>query len=516
MAKRTSHSVISLVLSVVFVLLIVVFVYAVTRDGSFDFRSKAAVTGDMIQRWEFNGSTAEGWKAPGFTAVKVERGRLDARYGVSATNFPSCNDYQCQNRLYSRSSGLWMLTNCRNPADRDGDDQLCNAAGRVGLCGEKLFCCPGPKQKWTINMSACGGISGPSFAYSDPIALSVGNKYLVMNVGVLRETSAGRIPPFDMTVMYKIDGVSEMKRITLKGLADGKMREYAVAFPEIGAITVKSLAVSFPNLAAGSRVQADWIRFLRASPPTPTPTVSPTSVPTPTIPMSTATPAQFGKALQFANPTYNASYAVLARNNVTDVLNLSKEFTLEFWFKLNSLTAAKQHLVRTADGKLEIFTEKDGSGFTRVRVYVSGDAGWDLFGVTSSALQQGTWNHFALSYIPSYMGGSYFGYLNGSSVFKNYQSTGVPISIADTGAPIQISYSADSYPGIVDGAIDEFRVSDMAMYPYTSGPGTYTVPISALFVNANTRVLYHLDDALTDSAGNGSDLSVTNTTFIPH
>src|SRR5690242_10832819 len=68
----------------------------------------------------------------------------------------SCN--QCQNGNY------WQIVNQTNcPAEPDGDIQLCNTAGRIGLCGGAQYCCPAPGQHWTTNMSACAHsvYSGP-------------------------------------------------------------------------------------------------------------------------------------------------------------------------------------------------------------------------------------------------------------------------------------------------------------------------------------------------------------------
>lgn len=49
-----------------------------------------------------------------------------------------------------------LLRNCHPPeADGSPSESLCNVAGRVEFCGTQNFCCPGPNQPWTTNMTAC-------------------------------------------------------------------------------------------------------------------------------------------------------------------------------------------------------------------------------------------------------------------------------------------------------------------------------------------------------------------------
>lgn len=64
----------------------------------------------------------------------------------------SCNDSNCQN---VRNGSYWMITNCNAPGDPDGDQQLCNYSGRVGICRGREYCCPGSGQQWTTDMTAC-------------------------------------------------------------------------------------------------------------------------------------------------------------------------------------------------------------------------------------------------------------------------------------------------------------------------------------------------------------------------
>lgn len=57
-------------------------------------------------------------------------------------------------------SGASQITNCYQTADTDGEVSLCNAAGRVQVCGQnasnaKQFCCPVANGAWTTDLTRC-------------------------------------------------------------------------------------------------------------------------------------------------------------------------------------------------------------------------------------------------------------------------------------------------------------------------------------------------------------------------
>ncbi len=64
----------------------------------------------------------------------------------------SCNDSGCQN---VKNGSMWMITDCNQSFDPDGDQQLCSAKGRAGKCGGQDYCCPSVGGKWSTDMSAC-------------------------------------------------------------------------------------------------------------------------------------------------------------------------------------------------------------------------------------------------------------------------------------------------------------------------------------------------------------------------
>ncbi len=49
-----------------------------------------------------------------------------------------------------------LLRNCTPPdADNTPIDSLCNAAGRIEVCGGSQYCCPSAGGSWTTNLSLC-------------------------------------------------------------------------------------------------------------------------------------------------------------------------------------------------------------------------------------------------------------------------------------------------------------------------------------------------------------------------
>ena len=65
--------------------------------------------------------------------------------------FVGCYDYACVSQA---QGSLWGLVNC-GVTDADGDMQLCDGKGRIGICQAQKQCCPGSGQKWTTDMTAC-------------------------------------------------------------------------------------------------------------------------------------------------------------------------------------------------------------------------------------------------------------------------------------------------------------------------------------------------------------------------
>ena len=59
------------------------------------------------------------------------------------------------------------LINCYQTADTDGEESLCNSAGRVEVCGStasnaRQYCCPSAGAAWTTNLTLCSVAATPT------------------------------------------------------------------------------------------------------------------------------------------------------------------------------------------------------------------------------------------------------------------------------------------------------------------------------------------------------------------
>lgn len=71
----------------------------------------------------------------------------------------ACDDSGCANVLWQKKPPIYQITNCAKyvrKCDANGDQQICTIK-KFGECGGKSYCCPGPGQKWTTNLTACKG-----------------------------------------------------------------------------------------------------------------------------------------------------------------------------------------------------------------------------------------------------------------------------------------------------------------------------------------------------------------------
>jgi len=83
-----------------------------------------------------------------------------------------------------------------------------------------------------------------------------------------RIPSEGYCPPqnqrsFTFFVLYRLSGKSQYeKTLTFTGVADGRLREYTVNFPEIGPMTINRVQIHFVRgIQPKDKVQVDWLRF---------------------------------------------------------------------------------------------------------------------------------------------------------------------------------------------------------------------------------------------------------------
>lgn len=153
----------------------------------------------------------------------------------------------------------------------------------------------------------------------------------------------------------------------------------------------------------------------------------------------------------------------------------TNDYTVEFWFRINSTTSSTiiwdQRITGSSANELCLYFNSTGSS---VRVFVNGS---DV--ITSSSISANTWYHLAYSR----SGSSHKLFLNGTQTGSTWTSSA---SFA-SGNP---RLGATSYDGTYAfaGYIDELRVSNNARYT-----SNFT-PASEPFANdVNTLLLLHMD-----------------------
>jgi hypothetical protein len=85
-------------------------------------------------------------------AVGVIAGIVLVKQNQNIQEKASCTAACPDNRGY--------LINCYNTADSNGAESVCNAAGRIEVCGQtasdaRQYCCPSVNAAWTTNLSLC-------------------------------------------------------------------------------------------------------------------------------------------------------------------------------------------------------------------------------------------------------------------------------------------------------------------------------------------------------------------------
>lgn len=119
--------------------------------------------------------------------------------------------------------------------------------------------------------------------------LPYGAKSLKIRLSVDTPTKDGRGIP--ATVTYWMKG--KPSRPLSFTVSEGPLAEITLPFPEILAIPIDKLEISFTDYQPGSKLAIDWIRLVGTVPsPTPYPTKQPTPTPEP-FPTSAPTPTSY-------------------------------------------------------------------------------------------------------------------------------------------------------------------------------------------------------------------------------
>lgn len=201
-----------------------------------------------------------------------------------------------------------------------------------------------------------------------------------------------------------------------------------------------------------------------------------------------------------------SNYLLIPRDTYYSSINLSGAFTIEFWFKLNDITTPRQSLFRSAGDHIAIWTNPASiKGYAYVMGKVSDGTKSNIFYISSSVISPGEWNHFAISYFPSEQYCKLNTYLNG---VVQCAGDNTP-AFTDDRTNLQISKAnpAASEFGIIDGSIDELRISNTTRYTHVTGPGSYVFPTSRFTPDGATLALFSLDGNYLDSSQNQNYLS---------
>lgn len=168
-----------------------------------------------------------------------------------------------------------------------------------------------------------------------------------------------------------------------------------------------------------------------------------------------------------------------------------QSLTVEFWVKGPITTG---YLLFHGDHTLSPPT---GKGY-KLYLLNTGEAGIDFNGIGATAtagagLADGSWHHVAFVLQHAISVKAYVdGVLNATSVISGGI---VPLGTENTSVIGHGYDSTTTGDNFVAAKIDELRVSDIARYT-----SAFTPPTAAFTGDGNTRLLYHFDNVLTDSA----------------
>ena len=180
------------------------------------------------------------------------------------------------------------------------------------------------------------------------------------------------------------------------------------------------------------------------------------------------------------------------------------EFTLEMWIRF----ANKNTSGSGANALLANHNSPNGwqwiyDGASNLFDFWSTDQ--DQYNSSSITLNNDTWYHVAVTRD----GNTLRHYIDG----VQYGSNAFTETMSDTSTTLQIgSYDASGL-GLIDGYMDEIRISDTCRYPDGT---TFTPSTTAFTADANTKLLIHSDfngGLGADNSGNQNDYSLTNITI---
>lgn len=275
MARRTSlirydKIFISLLFLLFGIIALVVGYQAVKTDA--DVRSKAAETHAVYQRWEFNGTTTEGWTVISPSKVTVKSGALLVSMLKGRLPTLEHNDVKTPLPNGLKSVSLSMAV---------GAPQIPTTTKKPEGCPTPPECPHGVIElpvgaRCPVYRCAVAGTaqSTGSVGSSQP-----GTGWGGASASPRRKPSA-RI--FSATVYYQKSDKNEFEKAAdFSGTVDGKFQTYSVALPDIAAIDLSKIRIVFTSgMKTGETASVDWIRLVGPVKPilTKHPSITPTPV----------------------------------------------------------------------------------------------------------------------------------------------------------------------------------------------------------------------------------------------
>lgn len=209
----------------------------------------------------------------------------------------------------------------------------------------------------------------------------------------------------------------------------------------------------------------------------------------------------------FVSTEFDGSSSFFIRDNYQSHLDIKKQWTIESWFKVNSMnTPSDWDVILDREGVFSLYLIDAINGDYAVR-FVSRDASGNILAslrTDSSELKLtfNEWNHIAVSYDSTYARL----FINGALIYEN-NDVNFRLNYSTTALNVGARYWS-SYGRYFSGEIDEIRLSDTVRYiqdfiPYRC----------MLFENDEyTRLLLHLDEgsgsALGDASSNFEDVNL--------
>lgn len=219
----------------------------------------------------------------------------------------------------------------------------------------------------------------------------------------------------------------------------------------------------------------------------------------------------FGQAANFDGKT---SYVAVSDNGFT-LPNVSKDFTIEMYLKINSCAASIEGYSGTGfmtRGSVILGTEtpnyfaqagpySPANIRCRIQFGFSKSTGLHYYLNSFSEVPLGQWQHVAVVKTSNNLKL----FING--VFDSQLAINQPLS--NTGPIVYIGETADSFR--LNGSIDELRFSNIVRYS-----GDFALPTTPISPDVNTVALYHFDGNLLDSSDNGRNgTAYGNLQFVP-